>query len=347
MSAENPEGFPWGSNTPTRHQRLIVALSIACVSGAALYLHLVHFGQTRSDFSQALFGARALLHGADPYVLVGRGRVFESAWPIMYPATTYVAAIPFAPLPDRLASALFVTLSAFLLVYGSTAGTWHRLPMFASLAFTASVQFAQGSMLMTAMLFLPWLAVFAAVKPQSALPVILASPSALTIRAAIFGGVALLIPSLFLFPHWPVEWWAIVRAGEQLRPPLLRFGGVFISLVLLRWRRPEAWLVFVMACMPQSWAWYNVLMLLAIPLTYREACVLSLVSSIGALIAAYFLRPLSPPESYPPWGAAMVAFAYLPATIAILRRPNQRSAPPWAARTASAGTTVPTGRTMP
>jgi hypothetical protein len=337
---------------------LIVALFIACICSGALYLHLVRFGQTRSDFSQALFGARALIHGADPYVLVGRGRVFESQWPIMYPATTYVAALPFAPLPDRFASALFVALSVFLLVYGSTAGTWHRLPMFASLAFTASVQYAQWSTLMTAMLFLPWLAVFAVAKPQSALPVILSSPSRVAIRSAIIGGVALLIASLFFFPRWPIEWWAIIKSGEQLRPPLLRFGGVFISVVLLRWRRPEAWLVFLMACMPQSWAWYNALTLLAIPLTYREACVLSLVSSGGALVAAYLLRDLSPPASYPPWGAAMVAFAYLPATIAILRRPNVHSAAPWAAPTADgrrdaprvergATPAVPTARTMP
>jgi hypothetical protein len=248
----------------------------------------------------------------------------------MYPATAFVAAIPFVPISDRAASALFVALSTFLLMYGSTAGSWHRLPMFASIAFTASVQFAQWSILMTAMLFLPLLAMFAAIKPQSALPVLVSLRSPIAIGAAVAGGAALLGASLWLLPAWPVEWWHIVRSGEQLSAPVTRFGGVFILVVLIRWRRREAWLVLLMACMPQSWAWYNALMLLAIPATYREACVLSLTSSIGALAAVYFIRDSSSAASYPAWGAALVAFAYLPATIAVLRRPNTSGNPAWA-----------------
>jgi hypothetical protein len=327
----NPEGFPWGSNNPSRRQRLIVALFIALVAGFALYFHFVRFGE-RSDFSQALFGARALAHGADPYKLVGPGRVYESAWPVMYPATTYLVAMPFAPLTDRLAASLFVAISTFLLAYGSTAGSWHRLPIFASIAFTASVQFAQWSLLTTAMLFLPWLAFFAAAKPQAAIPILASSPSRKALGAAALGAVLLAAVSLAFFPAWPLEWWRVVREGEQLRAPILRFGGVFIALVLLRWRRAEAWLVLLSACMPQSWAWYNVLVLLTVAYTYREACVLSLTSSVGALATVYFVGGGYSAASYPAWGASMVAFAYLPATIAILRRPNVRAAQPWQPR---------------
>ncbi len=327
----NPEGFPWGSNIPSRKQRLLVAIFIAIVFGGALYAYQAKSGKERSDFSQALFGARALLHGADPYKLVGPGRVYESDWPVMYPATTYVASLPFVPLSDRAAAALFVAISAFLLAYGSSSDSWHRLPMFASIAFTASVQYAQWSILMSAMLFLPWLAIFAAVKPQSALPVLIASPSGRALRAAAAGSAVLFVGSLVFFPGWPLEWFAVIRSGEQLRAPILRLGGLFISFVLLRWRRPEAWLVFALAWMPQSWAWYNTLMLLTIATTYREACVLSLVSSLGAITTAYVVHDSSP-ASYPTWGAAMVAFAYLPATISILRRPNVRERAPWDTR---------------
>jgi hypothetical protein len=112
---------------------------------------------------------------------------------------------------------------------------------------------------------------------------------------------------------------------------------LLVALVLLRWRRAEAWLVFLTACMPQSWAWYNVLVLLTIAYTYREACILSLFSSFGALATVYFVGGGYSAESYPAWGASMVAFAYLPATIAILRRPNVRAAPPWAPRGTGAG----------
>jgi hypothetical protein len=212
--------------------------------------------------------------------------------------------------------------------------------MFASVAFTASVEFAQWSILVTAMLFLPSLAFFAAVKPQSALPVLVSLRSRVAISAALVGGAVLLAPSLWLLPAWPIEWWHIIRSGEQLSAPITRLGGGFILLVLLRWRRPEAWLVFIMACMPQSWAWYNALMLLAIPATYREACVLSLTSSVGALAAVYFIRDSSSATSYPAWGAALVAFAYLPATIAVLRRPNSSVKPIW-------GSADDSGRSVP
>lgn len=262
------------------------------------------------------------MNHADPYKLVGRGLVYDSKWPLMYPATTYVAAIPFAVLPDRFASVLFIALSSFALAYGITARTWHLLPLFASVAYLTSVQLAQWSILITAILFVPWLAVFAAAKPQAALPVILSSPKSVSIKAAVIGAALLFAASLTFLPSWPIEWMSLIRGAQQFRAPIVRFGGIGIALVLLRWRRQEAWLVFLMALVPQSWAWYNVLTLLAIPATYREACVLSVVSSIGAIGAAYFAAGKSPSEFDAIWGAAMVAFAYLPATIVVLRRPN-------------------------
>ena len=71
------------------------------------------------------------------------------------------------------------------------------------------------------------------------------------------------------------------------------------------------------------------LILLAIARTYREACVLSLVSSLGFMLALYFIRDSSSTDTYPAWGAMMVAFAYLPATIAILRHPANGILPVW------------------
>lgn len=327
----NPERFPWGDNNPSRLQRLVVALLIATVAGGGLAFHLVYAGLFRTDFSQLKFGAEAMLHGADPYKLVGPGLVFESMWPVMYPATAYAAAIPFTPLNDIAASALFIGLGAFLLAYGSTAGTWHRLPMFASFAFTSNVQLAQWSPLITAMLFLPWLGLFAAAKPNQALPILVSSRSARLLRAAALGGLVLFGISVALFPQWPWEWLRIVKGGVQMQPPVIHLGGLCILLVLIRWRRPEAWLVAVMACMPASWAWYNLLILLAaVPKTYREAAMLSLVSSFGALLGINTLPGPASPTSFPHWWVFQVAFGYLPATILILTRPNVREAPPWA-----------------
>jgi len=307
-----------------------VALLIASVAGGMIAFHLTYAGLYRTDFSQLKFGAEAMLRGADPYKLVGMGQVFESRWPVMYPATAYVAAIPFTPLSDIAAGALFIAIGAFLLAYGSTAGTWHRLPMFASYAFFHNVQLAQWSPLVTAMLFLPWLAVFAAAKPQQALPILVCSPSRRSFQAAAVGGLVLFAISIALFPTWPWEWLHIVRGGVQMQPPVIHLGGVCVLLVLIRWRRQEAWLVALMACMPASWAWYNLLILLAaVPKTYREAAMLSLVSSFGALLGINILPGPSTPTSFPHWWAFQVAFGYLPAVILILTRPNVREAAPW------------------
>ena len=309
----------------------MVALLIATICGGGLAFHLTYADLIRTDFSQLKFGAEAMLHGGDPYKLVGMGKVFPSAFPIMYPATAYTAVMPFTLLNDRAAGALFIALGTFLLAYGSTAGTWHRLPMFASFAFTHNVQLAQWSPLMTAMLFLPWLAVFSSGKPNQAIPILASSPSVKMIRAATLGTAVLFLISVAFLPQWPWEWLKIVSRGSQMQPPLIHLGGFFILLALLRWRRPEAWLVLLMACMPASWAWYNLLILLAaVPKTYREAAMLSLVSSFGALLAINILPGPSSPTSFPFWWAFQVAFGYLPATILILTRPNVREAPPWA-----------------
>jgi hypothetical protein len=209
------------------------------------------------------------------------------------------------------------------------------MPMIPSIAFASSVQFAQWSILITAMLFLPWLAVFAAVKPQATIPVVAASGSRSVVKAAIIGAIVMLVISLVMLPTWPIEWWDVIRKSSQLKSPLLRFGGAAILLVLLRWRRQEAWLVFLLACVPQTWGWYNLLPLLAVAATYREAAILSLVSSIGAIATVYFVGDPTP-EKYYAWGSSAVAFAYLPATIAILRRPNVRERPPWMPRVQNA-----------
>ena len=144
------------------------------------------------------------------------------------------------------------------------------------------------------------------------------------------GGAFLLAASLWLMPQWPGEWWSLFERTDHFAPPIARFGGIAICLVLLRWRRAEAWLVFVAACVPQTWYPYNSLILLIVAATYREACVLSLVSSFGWVIAALAGDGNTrSPESREIMGAMLVAACYLPATIVVLRRPDEGSWPFW------------------
>jgi hypothetical protein len=324
----NSAGWPWGENKPTPRRRLIVSAAIALVSCVVFYV--IHFANPsagpdspmHSDFSLIWYGAEFIRSGQNPYELIGPGLQIESQWNALYPATAYVLAIPLTLLGEKWASVVFAGLSSFLLVFGATRGSWHRLPMFASAAFITGMILGQISVLMAAILFLPLLAVVSCAKPQVALPLVITSRRRLLIAGA--GGLVVLALTLVLLPGWPGQWFSLVQASSHLRPPIVNFGGPLIMLVLLRWRRPEAWIIAVMALMPQTWYPYNWIVLLALADNYREAGIISIFSSIGALAGEYAVYGLSTAEVSRIGGAFAVAFAFLPATLMVLRRPNVR-----------------------
>jgi len=317
---------PFAPGNPTRTQRLAVAGIIGLAAFGLVYISAIR-GSIRTDFSLTWFGANALLHGANPYALVGPGRVFDSEWSALYPATAYLLGVPFAFFSEAIASALFVGLSTFALAYGSTRDSWHRLPMFASVAFLSSAHVAQWSILFTAALFIPWLSVILPAKPQLGIAILAGTSSRQSIILGALSTIVLVCVSVLIVPTWPMEWFGLIRDAGHLMPPLLRPGGVVLLIVLLRWRRPEAWLVGFIAAMPQTSYPYNLLPLLAIAATYREACFLSLTSSVGALAAVYLTDAVGGPVAATTASAVIIALGYLPAALIVLRRPNERLSP--------------------
>jgi hypothetical protein len=331
-SAPGEQGkvFPWGSNNPTRRQRIVVALGVAAVAMAAVAWQAHFGGQGRTDFAMIWFGARAMLAGSNPYELVGPGLPFHWGFPLLYPGTALILGIPFAWLSETAAAVTFVGVSAFLFSYGITHRSWHLLPLLASHAFVQSVVAAQWSLIFTAALFLPCLAALVAVKPQSGVPV-LATTSARGLKAAAIGSLALLIISLVLMPSWPMDWLTLVRAPtDHMRPRLVAMGGFLVLLLLTRWRRPEAWLIITLACLPQTLASYSLLMLLTVASTFRQAAALAMISTLGSAADPY-LVPAAPTaeELYGLLANVEVATAYLPATLLVLRRPNSGDGPAW------------------
>jgi hypothetical protein len=282
----------------------------------------------KTDFGLAWFSARAMFAGRDPYLLVGPGMEYFNPYHLYYPATAFVAAMPFAPLSEQAASIAFVALAAFLLVYGLTADGWHRLPLIASAAYMDSVLAAQWTIILTAAVFLPWLGLLAVAKPQTGLPVLAGATSRNAIVAGAIGALALLAVSLFLLPSWPSEWLAQIRSGNPLHAPLINPLGCLVALVLLRWRRPEAWLVFVTAMLPQTFMWYSALALLTVAATYREACALSLISTIGFLLGNLAIYKGISHLGTVAW-MIYIAATFLPAVVVILRRPNEGAGPFW------------------
>jgi hypothetical protein len=320
--------WPWGTNEPALRTRLAVSVGISVV--LCLGFYATHYWNQpfspaqpiRSDFSQLWYGAQALLHGKSPYEIIGPGLAVEYRWPATYPATAYLLAIPFTLLSEQWAAELFVGLGSFLLVFGATRRSWHLLPIFASGPFITGLMIGQVSVLITAILFLPSLAFLACVKPQVALPFLITKRR---VMIAIVAGLIALLITLVILPRWPAQWLGRIASMPQFRPPVMRLGGFLILLVLLRWRRPEAMIVALMAVMPQTWYPYNWLPLLALASTYREACILTIVASVGTVAGEYAVYGLPSNEVVSVGGGYGVAFAYLPAVWMILRRPNIRA----------------------
>src|SRR5687768_13795565 len=314
-------GFPWGTNRPTVRQRVIVAVGVAIAASAIVVGDYARSPYHRPDFTQVWFAAGAMMEGRTPYHLVGPGREFEWDYPLYYPPTALVAATPFTLLSSRNANIAFIAISAFLLTYGMTAGSWHRLPLLPSAAFVESVHATQWTILFTAALFLPWLAALAAAKPQNGLPVVAGSTSRAALLAAAGGAVIMIVVSFALLPNSFDDWISSARNAGHMRVPLMGPVGFLILPVMLRWRRWESWLVLVTACLPQTFTWYSALILLAVAATYREACVLSLISTVGFVLTVLTIE-MDPPGLQRIMLTIYVCTTFVPVVIAILRRPN-------------------------
>ncbi|HZK78066.1 MAG TPA: hypothetical protein VFC35_04100, partial [Gemmatimonadaceae bacterium] len=110
------------------------------------------------DFGLSWFGARAMLSGKNPYALVGPGLAYDWPWPLVYPGTAFVVALPFTVIALLPANLVFVFASSAVLAYSVTEEGWSRLPMFGSSAFIVAAGAAQWSPLFTAALGIPVLA---------------------------------------------------------------------------------------------------------------------------------------------------------------------------------------------
>jgi hypothetical protein len=295
--------------------------------GIGVAATLVHYAKVQAvpdhpgDFGLAWFGARALLHGGNPYELIGPGLVYDWPWRLIYPLTAMVAALPFALLPQLQATLAFVFLSAALLAWSVTRNAWYPLLMFLSAAFCIAAGAAQWSPLLTAAVGIPPLAIFFGAKPT--VGAALAVAAAWRVRVFAIGGFLVLTAvSLSLFPSWPLQWVHSLRTANQVAPPVLRFGGVAILIALLRWRRAEARLIVALACVPQTGSWYEVLPLFLVPSNASETMILCMTSSAGWLMQDLVMTARNESEFNAQVGALMVALAYLPAVIMVLLRPN-------------------------
>jgi hypothetical protein len=326
---------------PSRRARLIVALTLGSVAALCLAIKIrlraglppTSADGPASDFDQVWFAAGALLRGLDPYTLIGPGRPFPWLWPFLYPASSGIAVLPLRVLPLDAARLVFVGGSMAALAFALSRRAWYPLLVFATPLASTAVLLGQWTPALTASAaFLPVLpavaalGILAAVKPTVAVAMLAALPLhrlrcrrvwlAILLPPAVIGAM-----SLILLPTWPTSWFAAARVGGQhLRPGISFVAGPAVLLALLRWRRPEARLLFVLACVPQTFFWYDALPLALVPESREE--VTMFVAAAWVAAAIYSLIPVADGDGFRIIGHLTSVFVYLPCLLMVLRRPN-------------------------
>lgn len=306
----------------TRRQygaRIALALTAGLACAAYADWFRPRRGEVPSDFIQPYRAAQALRQSENPYAQIGPGLPVEHQFPLIYPLTAAVIAAPFTVLDERAADALFVALGAVLLAWALTVHTLRnpQLLVFLSFPMAVAAQTVQWSPLLTAAAVMPWLGFLYAGKPSIALALWLAYPSRRALALAV-GFVAL---TTMVWPWWVADWVSRLPAAQHMSAPVMRWGGPLLLLGLLRWRRPEARLVVVLSCIPQTPVMYETVPLFLVVRNLDEA-ILLLLAMLAMVPVASALQHLP----YNDWMAAngqwMIWFAYLPALLIVLRRPN-------------------------
>ena len=312
-------------------RRLVLVIGIAVLTGVwTAWVRLSH-PTMASDLEIVLLGAKAWLAGSDPYATVTVGPP-GSEIPVMYPFPAMLLFAPFVALPAPVIDVLWNAIGAGCLAWALTSEQLFppSLAMFIATPFVMAVQASQWTPQLTAAALLPWGGWLFACKPTTALWLFAYRPT----RRHVIAASAAIAISLALWPTWPFAW-RTVFSRVTLAAPLTVPGDALMLLALLRWRRPEARLLAVMAVVPHSTLVYETLPLFLVPTTWVEAGVLW----IGTAAAVVLHDAFGPYPSASEWlaasGQAIVWCVYLPALVMILRRPNVFPPAPAAVATTS------------
>jgi hypothetical protein len=280
-----------------------------------------------SDFDQIWLGARALLAGANPYVVVPK----EFPWPLLYPLPAVLFGLPLAGLPVELARIAFAMFTGGLCTWAVMSRRPHAWPLLLSGPFLYALARGQWSPLFVAGMLYPALSGVVAAKPSSGLTLLAYRPS----RAMLVGAAILILPALALLPRWPLDWLAQLPGNRHIVPVVTLPFGFVLLLSLIRWRRPEGRMFGVLVLVPQTLAMYELLPLILIPRTLRQSLVLALAWDVvffgshprGAWVPATVPDPFVPSS----WPVLLLA-GYLPALVLLLRDRAQQSPDPILAR---------------
>jgi hypothetical protein len=321
-----------------RARRIRVALLIGLASAAYQLVFTHQFPGYRADFDHLHAAAQQVLARNNPYQLIGPGARFDNRFPLYYPLPAVVVLLPFTLAPLVVARVTFVAVAGTLFGYalGSGGGTRWRYLILLSREYRECVILAQWTPLFFAMWCLPALSCLAIVKPTIGSAVVAARGTRSALIWALAGTVGLLGVSFVLQPDWVKWWWMAVRSADHFSVPLGRPGGFLLVLALLRWRRPDARLLFALSIPPQTPGFYDPLLLFLVARTTLEVIVL-IAAGWALQFATSFYAPFpSMRAAIAVVGTLSIWFLYVPPLVMVLRRKNAGSVPAWVERLASA-----------
>jgi hypothetical protein len=290
---------------PPRFPRLAVALLAGLIAGLVAGVYHRAFNRGAGDLTWALCYVRALAAGLPPYAtcpaLSSAGAPMPSN-----PLTTGLLVAPLALLPGPAAAGAFVGLSTTALVWGvlRTGEPW-RLLILAAWPFWACVQVANWSILLTAAVYLPALAIVAAAKPHVGVPM-LATHALRRPWATLLPVAALGVASLALRPTWPREWLASIHGYSGASALLMLPLGPLLLLAVLRGRAWQGRYLLLCALLPTR-LWYDPLILAPVFRSWRGLAAWVVCGWVAALVSLHGLAP-APALAVPLlWGPALVA----------------------------------------
>ena len=309
---------------PTIRARLaVVAATMAATLATGLYKASHEYGKTGSDFGYLWYAARVLWHGCDPYAAVHRGVwYFDNGF--MYPLGAAVLVLPSITVPSYVAAVLFSALSMGALAWALTRDSWDRWPLLMSWPCLMAVGAGQWSPLVTTAALLPAFGFAASCKPTLGLAAFAYRPS----WRFIASGLVLPLLAFAFMPDWPLRWIEATRHATEnnYHIPLLQTGGFLLPLALVKWRRPEARLLFVMSLVPQTMLVYDQLALGLIAKGRIQTYWFALLSYLIPWSAAFmWFAPVNPTkgESFRFLAHVITVGFYLPCLVIVLRRPNE------------------------
>jgi hypothetical protein len=302
-------------------RQLTGAVVVGTLAAALSLMRLLYAPRVTTDFDQWHYAARVLLGGQSPYDQIGPGRTFEWNWPLFYPLPAVILTTPLAWLSAGAGRVVFAAISGSVFGYAICRDGWFRLSTCLGAAFLIAVWTNQWSLLITSACFVPAAMIALAAKPNIGLAVASAISTSRQVRWLLLpaGVVAL---SLLIEPAWAGRWVAAVRTMEHGSAPLLHPGGFLLLLALWRWRRPEARLFVVLACVPQTASLYDLVPLFVVPRSLRSTTVLALLTH-ALFLAIVVTGPFASFNEYArQLGRLAVWFVWLPVLGMIMVRPN-------------------------